>query len=506
MKCGEIWARSALISASISRVRDWSRSASSSWTRDPAGHLAGGADQDRRLAGRAGDEGAVDPVVDGERGDDGPAHRAVRGVAGQREGLAAAGVQRAREAFHDLGAVVVADAVPDQDLFLVGEAERVGAEQGAQPAGGLAGGLLGEPGPQRGRGERGGVQGLEGGVFDGGAEAAEVLRGGRCAGRARSRRRAAGGSPRTGRRGSRSRLHLRPQFLRQMEAGQDRAPCPRGTRPGVARDTSIIVRKPSGTDQSGGPGEQGVQRARAGEAGHGRGDGQRTRSRRRPACPAAAPGGVSRRHQMPRTSSGQKEEADTAKARPTASATGSPPTSTLAASGTAMARTVPSRKCRTPRVGQDVLGEHARHGHGQPGGRGQERGEGPARDQRAEQVAAEAADHPLGQQQDGGVGVAGEGEFGGVEPAEGAVDGRQEVEGADQAEHGDRGAAGGDCRAGWCRSGRRRAAGPWCRGRWRGSVRTWRTAGVPRGSRRGRSTCRRCCRGRLPGRWCPRRR
>ena len=32
MKCGEIWARSALISASIRRVRDWLRSASSSWT------------------------------------------------------------------------------------------------------------------------------------------------------------------------------------------------------------------------------------------------------------------------------------------------------------------------------------------------------------------------------------------------------------------------------------------------------------------------------------------
>ena len=55
-----------------------------------------------------------------------------------------------------------------------------------------------------------------------------------------------------------------------------------------------------------------------------------------------------------------------------------------------------------------------------------------------------AADHAVGQQQDGGVGVAGEGEFGGVQAAEGAVDGRQEVEGADQAEDGDRGAAGGD--------------------------------------------------------------
>ncbi len=93
---------------------------------------------------------------------------------------------------------------------------------------------------------------------------------------------------------------------------------------------------------------------------------------------------------------------------------------------------------------EHVLGEHARHGHGQAGRGGQERGEGATCDQGAEQVAAEAADDAVRQQEYGGVGVAAEGQFGGVEAAEGAVDRGQEVEGADQAEDGDGGAAGGD--------------------------------------------------------------
>lgn len=142
---------------------------------DPAGHLSGGPDEDGRLARCAGDQGAVDPVVDGERGDHRPAQRAVGGVAGEPERLAPAGLQGAREPFHDLGPVMVADAVPGEDLLLVGQAQRVGAEQCPQSPGGAAGRLLGEAGAQRGRGEGRGVQGLEGGVLDRGAEPAEAL-------------------------------------------------------------------------------------------------------------------------------------------------------------------------------------------------------------------------------------------------------------------------------------------------------------------------------------------
>ncbi len=94
--------------------------------------------------------------------------------------------------------------------------------------------------------------------------------------------------------------------------------------------------------------------------------------------------------------------------------------------------------------GQHVLGEHPGDGHGEPRRGGQERGEGTARDQGAEQVAAHSPDHPVRQQQDRGVGLPGQGQLGGVEAAEGAVERRQQVEGSDQAEDGDGGAAGGD--------------------------------------------------------------
>ena len=253
------------------------------------------------------------------------------------------------------------------------------------------------PGPQRGRGEGGGVQGLEGGVFDGGAEAAQGLRAGRApaepepGGQQREDRHAQPGQESAHAFTSAARP---PQFLRQVEAGQDRRRAGRyPARGGQGHQHHGEEAERHRPER--GPGEQGVQRAAVPGSPPWSRRRRGTRSRRRPACPAAAPGGVSRRHQMPSTSSGQKEDADTAKASPTASATGSPPTRTLAASGTAMARTVPSRKCRTPRDGQDVLGEHAGDGHGQPGGGGQERGEGAARHQRAQQVAAEAADHPL---------------------------------------------------------------------------------------------------------------
>ncbi|GAA3491025.1 hypothetical protein GCM10018987_51080 [Streptomyces cremeus] len=90
---------------------------------------------------------------------------------------AAAGVEHLGDLEHHLLLVVRgAGAVPGQDGGAVGEAQGLGAEEGAQPAGGLAGGVLGESGAQRGRGEGRGVQGEEGGALDGGAEV-EVLLG-----------------------------------------------------------------------------------------------------------------------------------------------------------------------------------------------------------------------------------------------------------------------------------------------------------------------------------------
>lgn len=99
------------------------------------------------------------------------------------------------------------------------------------------------------------------------------------------------------------------------------AAVPAGIRDRVASDTTTIVRNPSGTDHAAGhassvcvqPG--GARSARVASTAPSAAPPPVT-------SPATAPGGVSPRHQMPRTSSGQNEDADTAKARPTASATG----------------------------------------------------------------------------------------------------------------------------------------------------------------------------------------
>lgn len=137
----------------------------------PAGHLGRGPHQDGRLPRAVGDERAEDTVLPGERGDHRPAQRAGRVGAAGVHGAAAAGLQGLGGLFGHVRAVVVlARPVPGEDGAPVGEAERFGAEQRAEGAGRLAGGLLGEPGAQRRRGERGGVQGEEGGPFDGGAE------------------------------------------------------------------------------------------------------------------------------------------------------------------------------------------------------------------------------------------------------------------------------------------------------------------------------------------------
>lgn len=70
---------------------------------------------------------------------------------------------------------MVAGAVPGEDGLLVGEGEGDRAEQRAQPSRRLAGRVPGESGAQGRGGERGGVQGVERGLFDGGAGAGRVL-------------------------------------------------------------------------------------------------------------------------------------------------------------------------------------------------------------------------------------------------------------------------------------------------------------------------------------------
>src|SRR5215469_13883141 len=65
--------------------------------------------------------------------------------------------------------------------------------------------------------------------------------------------------------------------------------------------------------------------------------------------PAIAPNGVSRRHQIPSSSNGQNDDAATANASPTTSASDMPDTSSAAPNGTTAARQVATRKPRSPR-------------------------------------------------------------------------------------------------------------------------------------------------------------
>lgn len=96
----------------------------------PAGDLGRGPYEHRRFSRTVGHEGAENAVLAGERGDDGPAERALGVVAAGEHALAAPGVEDAGDAPHHPRRVVVgAAAVPGQDGVTVGEAQRLGAEQ-----------------------------------------------------------------------------------------------------------------------------------------------------------------------------------------------------------------------------------------------------------------------------------------------------------------------------------------------------------------------------------------
>ena len=79
----------------------------------------------------------------------------------------------------------------------------------------------------------------------------------------------------------------------------------------------------------------------------------------------------------------------------------------------------------------------------QPGRGRQERRERAGRHERRQQLAAEPADQPCRQLEHHGVGASGGDQVGRVEPAERAVDRRQQVEGAEQRQHHQRRAPGG---------------------------------------------------------------
>src|SRR5690349_12224269 len=149
---------------------------------------------------------------------------------------------------------------------------------------------------------------------------------------------------------------MRGQSGRGSEARRSSGACSRtmvrevpiGTEPGVAYETRTATRNAVGTVQAAGWARRAPSHPPPTELGP-----PRTvivvavRARTPPVTrPAVAPATDSRRHQTPRTSSGQNVDAATAKANPTVSARLVLTASQLAAYGTTTATTAASRKVR----------------------------------------------------------------------------------------------------------------------------------------------------------------
>jgi hypothetical protein len=144
----------------------------------PAGHLADGADERGGRRRRVGGERPDDPVLDQQRGE----HRrpylagvAAAGAAGSDPGDGAAtGREHLGGEPACLRGVVLALAVPGQQLLLVDHADGGRPEQGAQVARAGGGGLGGQSPAQVRRRERDVVQRLVRRALGGGAEGAAL--------------------------------------------------------------------------------------------------------------------------------------------------------------------------------------------------------------------------------------------------------------------------------------------------------------------------------------------
>ena len=123
-------------------------------------------------------------------------------------------------------------------------------------------------------------------------------------------------------------------------------PTPAGMRPRVASETPTITAKAVGTDQAAGWASSAAGQPRSTTPDRV----ARTAVADSPpptTRPAAAPGAVSPRHQIPSTSRGQKVEAAIAKASPTTCPTGRLVAASASSSGTTAATTLARRKSRT---------------------------------------------------------------------------------------------------------------------------------------------------------------
>ena len=186
------------------------------------------------------------------------------------------------------------------------------------------------------------------------------------------------------------------QFLRQMQPGEDGGRSGRHP-PGCRERHQHHGEEAQGHRPDRGPGQQRVQRSPCREA---RPGGQRPRAapprRRRPARPRR-PAGSAGATRCRGRAAGRRRTPTPRRRAPRRPRPARPPTIELAASGTDHGEDRAEPEVPYAARGQHVLGEHAGHRHGQARRGGQERGEGAARQQRAQQVPAEPADHPLGQ-------------------------------------------------------------------------------------------------------------
>ncbi len=164
MKCGLIWARSARTSASISRVRLASSSASASWpdTHCATSSVARSSPAEVEVPNTCSVPTTRSSTTSGAT--IAPAHLARRGGADQVGGLDDDGAAVLDHALGDRAAlvgVVDAAAVPGEHAGGVGERDGGCPEQGVDVLDRPLGGALREPEPERGPGQRGGVEGPE---------------------------------------------------------------------------------------------------------------------------------------------------------------------------------------------------------------------------------------------------------------------------------------------------------------------------------------------------------
>ena len=485
MKCGEIWARSARISASISRARDCVEFGQFQLDGDPPGDLLGGPDQHHRLVRARRRPGRRAPGPSTTSGATTAQRTGQSGVVAGEPGRSPPGRCRAHGGRVPSPRPGGARRRPSQASGSAASVRHsaAGAEQRSQPADRLAGALLGQP--RRATGRRRARRCAGCGRWRAPPRCRAVARcGGLPPASARSKTTAHGRTDGARRRhtahavvtaappawrGLRGapRGRQRPRVPPAGAAGPWMAAVPAGTAAlGGERDQRPWRGSRAAPSRAAGPRHQGVRPAAPRPAGDGRGDGGQRQRRRRPASRRSRPAGSAGATRCRAPAAGRRRRRPPRRPdRPRRPPAGRADRQGERERHAIAASSAERGTCRTPRR------RAARPGCSTPATAwsARRRSTGTRRTPRrpAARRAVRRRAPPImraGSSRTAASVSPGERQVGRVEPPERAVERRQQVEGADQAEDDDGGAAGGAGRAGWCRSGPRRAAGPSCRG------------------------------------------